>query len=53
MKITEILVHKVNLPLITGYRWASGVYLVATKGNVEMHTDDGNVVWSEVATVEK
>ena len=53
MKITNILVHKVNLPLVTGYRWASGVYLGATKGIVEVHTDDGIVGWGEVATVEQ
>ena len=53
MKITDILVHKVNLPLVTGYRWASGVYLGATKGLVEVHTDDGIVGWGEVPTVEQ
>jgi glucarate dehydratase len=53
MQITKILVHKVNLPLVTGYRWASGVYLGATKGIVEVHTDDGIVGWGEVATVEQ
>jgi glucarate dehydratase len=53
MKITDILVHKVNLPLITGYRWASGVYLGATKGIVEVHTDEGIVGWGEAATVEQ
>lgn len=53
MKITDILVHKVNLPLVTGYRWASGVYLGATKGIVEVHTDDGIVGWGEVPTVEQ
>jgi glucarate dehydratase len=53
MQITNILVHKVNLPLVTGYRWASGVYLGATKGIVEVHTDDGIVGWGEVATVEQ
>ena len=53
MKIKDILIHKVNLPLVTGYRWASGVYLGATKGIVEIHTDDGIVGWGEVATVEQ
>src|SRR5690348_559958 len=53
MHITNILVHKVNLPLVTGYRWASGVYLGATKGIVEVHTDDGIVGWGEVPTVEQ
>ena len=53
MKITDILIHKVNLPLVTGYRWASGVYLGATKGIVEVHTDDGIVGWGEVPTVEQ
>jgi glucarate dehydratase len=53
MRITNILVHKVNLPLVTGYRWASGVYLGATKGIVEVHTDDGIVGWGEVATIEQ
>ena len=53
MQITDILVHKVNLPLVTGYRWASGVYLGATKGIVEVRTDDGIVGWGEVATVEQ
>jgi len=53
MQVTNILVHKVNLPLVTGYRWASGVYLGATKGLVEVRTDDGIVGWGEVATVEQ
>jgi len=53
MQITEILVHKVNLPLVTGYRWASGVYLGATKGIVEVRTDAGILGWGEVATVEQ
>ena len=53
MHITEIRVHKVNIPLVTGYRWASGVYLGATKGIVEVQTDAGIVGWGEVATVEQ
>ena len=53
MQITEILIHKVNLPLVAGYRWASGVYLGATKGIVEVHTDEGISGWGEVATVEQ
>lgn len=53
MQITDILVHKVNVPLVTGYRWASGVYLGATKGIVEVRTDEGIVGWGEVATVEQ
>jgi glucarate dehydratase len=53
MGITNILVHKVNLPLVTGYRWASGVYLGATKGIVEVHTDDGIVGWGEIPTVDQ
>jgi glucarate dehydratase len=53
MHITEIRVHKVNIPLVTGYRWASGVYLGATKGIVEVQTDSGIVGWGEVATVEQ
>src|SRR5690606_12259336 len=53
MQITAILVHKVNLPLVTGYRWASGVYWGATKGIVEVQTDSGIVGWGEVASVEQ
>jgi glucarate dehydratase len=53
MQIANIIVHKVNLPLVTGYRWASGVYLGATKGIVEVHTDAGIVGWGEVATIEQ
>jgi len=53
MQITDILVHKINLPLVTGYRWASGVYLGGTKGIVEVHTDAGIIGWGEVATVEQ
>ena len=53
MKITDILVHKVNLPLVTGYRWASGVYLGATKGIVEVRTDEGITGWGETSTVEQ
>ena len=53
MHITNILIHRVNLPLVTGYRWASGIYLGATKGIIEVHTDDGIVGWGEVATVEQ
>lgn len=53
MQITGIQVHKVNLPLVTGYRWASGVYFGATKGLVEVQTDEGLTGWGEVATVEQ
>jgi glucarate dehydratase len=53
MKITDIFVHKVNLPLVTAYRWASGVYFGATKGIVELQTDEGIVGWGEVPTVEQ
>jgi len=53
MQITDILAHKVNLPLVTGYRWASGVYLGATRGIVEVRTDSGIVGWGEVATAEQ
>jgi len=53
MQITNILVHNVNLPLVTGYRWASGVYLGATKGIIEVQTNTGIVGWGEVATVEQ
>jgi len=53
MLITDISIHKVNLPLVTGYRWASGVYLGATKGLVEVHTDAGIIGWGEVATIEQ
>ena len=52
MKITQILVHKVNLPLVTGYRWASGVNFGATKGIVEVYTDEGVIGLGEVSTVE-
>jgi glucarate dehydratase len=53
MQITDILVHKINLPFVTGYRWASGVYFGATKGIVEVRTDEGIIGWGEVATVEQ
>ena len=53
MKITDILVHKVNLPLDPAYQWASGVYFGATKGIVEVRTDEGIVGWGEVPTVEQ
>lgn len=53
MQITGVQIHKVNLPLVTGYRWASGVYFGATKGIVEVQTDEGLVGWGEVATVEQ
>jgi glucarate dehydratase len=53
MQIKDILVYKINLPLVTGYRWASGVYLGATKGIVEVRTEDGISGWGEVATVEQ
>lgn len=51
MHITDILVHKVNIPLVTGYRWASGVYPGATNGIVEVQTGAGTVGWGEVATM--
>jgi len=53
MRITNLRVHKVNLPLVTGYRWASGVYFGATKGIVEVHTDEGIVGLGEVSTAEQ
>ncbi len=52
MKITQIRTHKVNLPLVTGYRWAPGVYFGATKGLVAVETDTGLTGWGEVATPE-
>jgi glucarate dehydratase len=52
MQITNIKVHRVNLPLVTGYRWASGVYFGATKGIVEVCADEGVVGLGEVSTVE-
>ena len=52
MKITRIQTHKINLPLTAGYYWAPGVYLGATRGLVEVRTDDGIVGWGEVATPE-
>jgi len=41
MQITDILVHKVKLPLVIGYRWASRVYFGAIKCIVDVRTDDG------------
>lgn len=52
MKISHIRVHKVNLPLVTGYRWAPGVYFGATKGLVAIETDTGLTGWGEVANPE-
>ena len=52
MKIARIRVHKVNLPLVTGYRWAPGVYFGATKGLVAVETDAGLTGWGEVANPE-
>jgi glucarate dehydratase len=52
MNITRITLHKVNLPLTTGYRWAPGVYFGATKGLVEVETDAGLTGWGEAATPE-
>ncbi len=52
MKITRIRTHKVNLPLVTGYRWAPGVYFGATRGLVAVETDEGLTGWGEVATPE-
>ena len=53
MQITEILIHKVNLPLANPYRWASGVYFGATKGIVEVRTDEGITGWGETPTVDQ
>jgi glucarate dehydratase len=52
MRITAIHVHKVNLPLDAGYRWAPGVYWGATKGLVAVETDEGITGWGEVASPE-
>lgn len=52
MQITNLKVHRVNLPLVTGYHWASGVYFGATKGIVEVYTDEGVIGLGEVSTVE-
>ena len=43
MQITEIRVHRINIPLTTGFRWASGLYLGGTKALVEVQTDEGLV----------
>jgi glucarate dehydratase len=52
VKITAVKTHLVNIPLVTGYRWAPGVYCGATKGLIEVETDDGVTGWGEVATPE-
>jgi L-alanine-DL-glutamate epimerase-like enolase superfamily enzyme len=51
MRITGSLVHRVNLPLLTGYYWASGVYFGATKAIVEVPSDEGIVGLGEVSKV--
>lgn len=52
MPITRIHIHKVNLPLTAGYRWAPGIYWGATKGLVAVETDTGLTGWGELATPE-
>jgi glucarate dehydratase len=52
VKITQICVHKVNVPLVAGYRWAPGVYFGATKGLVRVETDEGLTGWGEAASPE-
>jgi glucarate dehydratase len=51
MRITSSLVHRVNLPLVTGYRWASSVYFGATKAIVEVQSDEDIAGLGEVSTV--
>ena len=43
MKITQILVHKVNLPSLPAIAGHRACILGATKGIVEVQTDEG--VW--------
>jgi hypothetical protein len=50
VKITAVRTHLVNIPLVTGYRWAPGIYFGATKGLIEVETDLGITGWGEVAT---
>jgi L-alanine-DL-glutamate epimerase-like enolase superfamily enzyme len=51
MQITSSLVCRVNLPLVSGCRWASGVYCGATKAIVEVPSDEGIVGLGEVSMV--
>jgi glucarate dehydratase len=52
MRISEILVHRVNIRLEAPYRWVPGWSHGHTKGIVEMHTDEGIVGFGEVATLD-
>jgi glucarate dehydratase len=48
MKITSIVVHRVNVPLETAYRWSTGQYFGASKAILEVETDEGIVGLGEV-----
>jgi len=52
MRIIDINVHRVNLPLETAYHWAPGRYYGASKGIVEVCTDEDIVGLGEIPTVE-
>ncbi len=48
MKISNIRVHRVNIPLETAYRWSTGCYFGASKAVLEVETDEGIVGLGEV-----
>jgi glucarate dehydratase len=52
MRISEILVHRVNIRLEAPYQWVPGWSHGHTKGIVEVHTDEGIVGFGEVATLD-
>lgn len=52
MKITDVLVHRVNVPLQAPYRWAAGVYEGVSKGIIEVLTDEGVVGLGELPNAE-
>src|SRR5579872_3951130 len=48
MKITDIVVHRVNIPLETAYRWSTGHYFGGSKAILEVETNEGLVGLGEV-----
>jgi glucarate dehydratase len=52
MRISSVVVHRVNIPLEAPYEWVPGWSHGHTKGIVEIHTDEGMVGLGEVGTLD-
>lgn len=53
MKITSVLTHRVNLPLVAVNCRAPGIHFGAARRRVTVRTDEGLTGWGEAAAPER